>query len=88
MVKKPLKKYINLILKIMWSDYNRKPTKQQLFRAKVRRIKRALFYEYVDRGDNGVMGPGFENYSYYKISYAKIACYLALIAILIFIYKK
>lgn len=74
----------------MWNDFNywedRKPTKKQLLISKLNDIKNILFMQHVDRSDNGVCGSGYHNYSYYTISYGKIATILVIIlGIVVFI---
>ena len=73
----------------MWyDDYNyEKPTKKQLLVSKLKNIKNILFMQYVDRGNNGVCGPGHYNYSYYTISYGKIAIMLVIILGIIILIK-
>lgn len=59
-------------------DEDRKPTKMQLLVSRLNDIKNLLFMQYVDRGNNGVCGPGYHDYSYYTISYGKIAIMLVI----------
>lgn len=65
----------------------KKPTKKQLFISKINDIKNLLFMQYVDRGSNGIVGPGYCNYSYYSISYGKIAIMLVIILGIIILVK-
>jgi len=45
-------------------------------------IFKRLFLEYVDRGNNGVVGPGYANYSYYKVSFGKLAFMISIVVLI------
>jgi hypothetical protein len=50
----------------------------------MRNIFRKLFYDYNHRGDNGIIGPGFQSFSYYSFSYFKLIVILLLGFIIVY----
>lgn len=63
---------------MIYSDYDRPLTRKEKFFKGLKKICRALFCEHVY---------GYENYSYYRTSWGKLAFILVLILILIVIIK-
>lgn len=51
-----------------------------------KKISKFLFMEYVDKGNNCIVGPGYHNYGYFKISYGKISIILTIILTILIIY--
>ena len=73
--------------RIDWDKVKRqKERREKTNRRKLKLInfKRKLFFEYVDKGDNGVFGPGYHNYGYYKLSWGKLS-FVALVVLILII---
>lgn len=70
------------VKKVNWEKVRRQRERREKMkrrRIKLRNLRRLLFYEYVDKGNNGILGPGYRNFGYYRLSWGKLSFMLLLI---------